>query len=305
MVPQKKERKQRKSSMDASEINSKLSTLEVYDSSSGFVVVPIHYSHDPTKTSDSIKSLRQSYDRAEDWDREMEIDFTAQLGASAYPAFKASLHVKSKLAYRRDLPLRLACDFNVDPCVWEVCQIRNANLYVIDEICQGPTSIPKMITEFRNRYPDHPGGLHLYGDSMGLRRTAQTERTDFQIMELHLQGYPSEIEKKVAPKSPEARARINALNNRLRGYEDVQRIFISEKCVELIKDLQQVVLRPDGKDIMKVYRANDPYAARTHASDALGYLVHREWPVSSEAIKLRLKNRKRAPLKHGKLLGSI
>jgi hypothetical protein len=291
--------------MKAETINKHMQVLEVMDSPSGFVVVPVHYSHDPDKTGEDIARLRQGYDRAEDWDREMEIDFTSQLGASAYPSFNPKIHIKEEIKYRRNLPLCLACDFNVDPCVWEICQIRGGNLYVIDEISLGPTSVPKMVTEFRNRYPDHPGGLTLYGDSMGLKRTVQTERSDFQLMELHLQGYPSEITKKVSPKSPEARARINALNNRLRGHEDVQRIFISAKCVELIADLQQVVLRPDGKDILKVYKATDPYAARTHASDALGYLVHREWPLAREALKLRMKGNKRKPIVYGKLLGSI
>lgn len=292
--------------MKIEDIKEHMSVLAPLDSRSGFVVVPVHYSHDPAKTPEIIARLRESYDRDEDWNREMEIDFTSQLGAAAYPAFNEAIHVKDQITLRKNLPICLACDFNVDPCVFEVCQIRGGNLYVIDEIVQGPTSVADMVVEFRNRYPDHPAEVHVYGDSNGLKRSVSTEKSEYQLIQIHMQGYPSKVVLKVPRGAPLPRNRINSLNNRLKGYEGVQRIFISRDCRELIEDLKQVVLKPDGKDVMKVYKSNDAYAARTHASDALGYLVHREWPLSKEAIKLRAEaHKKRKPLKYGKLLGSL
>jgi hypothetical protein len=279
--------------------------LKPRPSDSGFVVVPVHYSHDPEKTPVIITELRKSYDRVEDFNREMELDFTAQKGSAAYPAFSSQIHVKKELTYRRNLPLCLACDFNVDPCVFEVCQIRGGNLFVIDEICQGPTSIPDMITEFRNLYPDHPAEIHIYGDSMGHRRDSQTEKSDYGLVQIHMQGYPSKVLIKVPRHSPASRSRINSVNNRLKGYEGIQRVFIDSSCKELIADFNQVVLKADGKDVLKVYKESDPYARRTHASDCIGYIIHREWPLSREALKLKSKAKKRKPLKYGKLLGDI
>ena len=186
------------------------------------MVVPVHYSHDPTKDAEFIRNLRQSYDRKEDWDREMEMDFTSQLGAAAYSSFNQALHVKDGIKYNRGLPLCLACDFNVDPCVFEICQIRGGNLYVIDEISIGPTSIPDMITEFRNRYPDHPADLHLYGDANGMKRNVSTEKSEFQLMQIHLQGYPSSVIMKVSPNQPVPRSRIDSFNHRLKGHEGIQ-----------------------------------------------------------------------------------
>lgn len=291
--------------MKAEEANKQMDVLEAMDSNSGFLVVPIHYSHDPAKDVDFIKNLRQSYDRDEDWDREMEMDFTSQLGAAAYPTFNQAVHVKKGLIYRENLPLLLACDFNVDPCIFEVCQIRGGNLFVIDEIVLSPGSIPDMITEFRNRYPDHPAEVHVYGDSNGLRRTAQTEKSDYDLVKIHMQGYPSKVVIKVSRNSPPSRARINSLNNHLKGYEGIQRVFVNNSCVELIADFNQVVLRPDGKDVLKVYKPGDPYAQRTHASDAIGYLVHREWPLAREVLKAKRSQQKRRPVHYGKLLGDL
>jgi len=236
----------------------------------GWVIVPIHYSQDPNKTAEWAQKARAGYARDEDFSQEMELDFTAQLGAPAYPAFTSALHVKDALRYTPELPLCLTCDFNVDPCIFEVCQIRSGRLYVIDEIVLSPGNIPDMVREFRNMYPAHPAGVFIYGDSNGLSRTAQTEKSDYDIMMIHLAGYPSEVRLKVPRAHPPSRARINSLNNRLKGADGKPFVYISNKCVELIKDFQQVVLRPDGKDVLKIYREDSPYRLRTHASDALG-----------------------------------
>lgn len=289
--------------MSAEEVNKHLSLLEVRDSPSGFTVMPIHYSHDEEKGDEYVENLRRSYDRDEDWDREMEMDFTSQLGAAAYPSFNQGLHVVKKISYKRNLPICLACDFNVDPCIFEICHIRAGNLYVFDEIKLGPASIPDMVVEFRNRYPDHPGEVHIYGDSNGMTRNAQTQKSDYDLIKVHMQGYPSKVVIKVSRKHPASRERVNSLNNRLKGFENIQRVYIASCCVELIKDLKEVVLRPDGRDVLKSYRPGDKYAERTHASDAVGYLIYREWPLVKEARKL--SSAKRKPISYGKLLGEL
>lgn len=282
-----------------------LTVLRPQKAPSGFVVTPIHYSMDPEKTEQWASDARKAYDRDEDWRREMELDLTAQLGTAAYPSFNYNLHTRDTLKYNQNLPLCLACDFNVDPMAWIICQIRGGLLLVLDEIVTGPTSIPDMVEEFRNRYPDHPAELHIYGDSNGMTRTAQTERSDYDLMQIYLQNYPSKMVMKVPRKPPRSRDRINSLNHKLKGHERKPGIILSRQCRHLIADLLEVVLRPDGKDVMKTYKLDDPYSARTHASDALGYLVHREWPIIKEAIELRAHREKRKPLRHGKLLGEI
>lgn len=271
----------------------------------GWCVVPIHFSHDPHKTAEWAVKARAGYARDEDWQQEMELDFTAQLGVSAYPAFNYTLHVKEGLRYSPELPLCLACDFNVDPCIFEVAQIRGGKLFVIDEIVLSPGNIPDMVREFRNAYPAHPAGVFIYGDTNGLTRTAQTEKSDYDLMMIHLAGYPSPVKLKVPRAHPPSKARINSFNNRLKGGDGKPLVYISDKCTELIKDMQQVVLRPDGKDVLKIYREDSAYRLRTHASDALGYLIFREWPTILEAMKLKTNNKPRLPLKYGKLLGEI
>lgn len=239
--------------------------------------------------------------------REMEHDFTAQLGTAAYPAFSEKLHVKKAIKLSPTIPIALCCDFNVDPCVFEICQIKNGYLLVIDEVCLSPASIPEMVNEFRNRYPAHIAGINIYGDSNGLTRSVQTQKSEYDLMKLHFRGYPGAITIKVPRNPPRPKDRINALNNKLKGYEDRPMMFISSQCPELIADLTEVVLNKSGNDVLKKYSDDGTgYNNRTHASDAVGYLAYREWPLNTEAIKEKLrKNKPRKPIKYGKLAGSI
>ncbi len=51
----------------------------------GFLVVPIHYSHDPEKDNEWLMAQRQKYqserdDWEKDWDREMEMDSRSRKG---------------------------------------------------------------------------------------------------------------------------------------------------------------------------------------------------------------------------------
>jgi hypothetical protein len=160
------------------------------------------------------------------------------------------------------------------------------------------------VTEFRNRYPDHPAEVHVYGDSMGTRRSMQTMRSDYQLIELFMKGYPSRVVMKVTRASPVPKDRIDSLNHKLKGVNGKPAILVAKKCVEVIQDLQEVALNRDGTNVHKTYNAEDPYSKRTHATDALSYQTYREWPISKEIIASRLKqsSKVRKPLKHKNLL---
>jgi len=275
----------------------------------GWIVLPIPYWADDAKGKGSQweKDQRALYDREDDWAREMLSDFTAQLGTAAYPSFDPKIHVNhEEINIDVSRPLCIAIDFNLSWLNGVICQITGGKIFVIDEISLQPGTIDKWVQEFRNRYPGHPGGVHIYGDSNGHRRNVQTGKSEYDLMMLGLAGYASDVELRAPRAAPNPRDRINSLNRKLRGHEDAPGIEISANCHELIQDFQEVVLRPDGKDVLKIYKDSDPYAARTHASDGLGYLVYREFPIRNEALRLKAKGRKpRAPIEYGNLLGEF
>lgn len=292
--------------------------LEPIRTPRGFLLFPVHYTHDPDKASDDwCFNARKDYASQTDWNREMEIDFSSQAGNRAYTAFDRRVHVAEEdIPVNPLLPLHLEVDFNVDPCIWEISQTRvaedpvtqarhNVDAYV-DEIVLAPASIKGMVEEFRNRYPAHKAEVWVYGDGTGHGRDAQTARSDYDLMRLEFKDYPSNVLWLVPKNNPLERDRVNAVNRRLVGENGRPGVLISPRCKELIQDFEEVVFRPDGAKILKVYATADPYHRRTHSSDCAGYRIWREYPVISEAVKVQTEKRLPPPKReYGRLLGQL
>jgi hypothetical protein len=298
-----------------------MSVLHPIRSPRGFTIIPVHYSHDPAKSSNPewLEAEQKKYSRPDEWDKEMEIDFRSRAGKPAYPAFRRSLHLRKGLTetYIPMLPLCLQVDFNVDPMVWEVGQIVKGRPKVFNEIrLPGPeggsATIEAMVREFRNLYPSHRARVSVYGDATGHARTSQTGQSDYALMKLAFRGYSGELEWKVPAANPLVKDRLNAVNRMLSGVDGLPGIEIDEdNCPELVRDLEEVVLiekkaagGAPSIDILKVYDPSDPYHERTHASDCVGYLISREWPVAIEAVRAT-SAKARPPLKFGRLLGDV
>lgn len=282
---------------------------KVIKSDTGFVIVPVHYTHDPEKCSDEWRAVemakyeRESFDWDKKWNREMELDFTAVSGAPAYPSFGPA-NAQSDLRYNPALPLCLCCDFNVEPMVWEVAQVVQNIACFIDEVFMTPGNVPGMIEEFRNRYPAHPAEIWVYGDATGRGRTAQTAKSYYDLIRLAMRGYPSPVHYRVPIFNPSIPDRINAFNLKLRGTEGQVGVLIDkDKCPELIKDLVEVVTKEDGRKIVKITRKEDPYFWRTHSSDSAGYFIFREWPTVKEVI--RTSSKPRGPRRYTTVLGEM
>ncbi len=291
----------------------KLNLLKPFKSPTGFSIVPVHYTYDPDKISpewmlqEQAKYRRESVDWQKVWDREMELDFTSVSGSPAYPNFR-DMNLRSDMELFEDLPLCLCCDFNVEPMIWEIAQIQfiggDRVPVFLDEIMISPGTVDEMVEEFRNRYPSHPAEIWVYGDSTGAGRSYQTARSGYDLIRLAFRGYASPLRFRVPPKNPDQRDRLNAFNLKLRDPEGQARCFVSkERCPHLIKDFREVVTKEDGTRIVKVSKRENPYFWRTHASDAAGYFVYREWPVRQEVIKAMPKRRRRP--QYRRILGEM
>jgi hypothetical protein len=83
------------------------------------------------------------------------------------------------------------------------------------------------------------------------------------------------IRQNVARYPPPVRDRIIAVNYRLRMGEDKALLMINPVCKYLIRDLERVKWKEGA---LGVIDKSDPDL--THASDALGYFIHREYPIA-------------------------
>jgi hypothetical protein len=269
----------------------------------GISIVPVHYSHDNDKDAEWAAHERLRYAKDADWRREYELDFSALSGAPAYPAFRRETHVTSEVVFHDTRPLCLALDFNVSPMAAAICQINGGWLDIWDEIFIDPGTVENVATELRNRHPSHKAEVWVYGDASGSNR-GQTARSSYDLLRIGMAGYPASLVLKVPAANPHVGDRVNAFNYRLKASDGAPGVRIHPRCVELIKDLMEVRLRPDGKQIEKVMKLDDPYHLRTHISDAVGYLIAREWPVVGEMAKV-FKAKARPPLVYKTVLGAM
>ena len=272
----------------------------------GFVMVPVHYSHDPAKDdkwkSDAIEKYKTDRDDWQNsWNREMEMDFTSISGAAAYHYTEANF--LKGLEYSVSLPLCLTMDFNVEPCVWEVAQIIRGLVCYIDEIRLSPASIEAMVREFRNKYPAHQGELWIYGDATGNGRNPQTGKSCYDLVRLYLRGYPATQVWKVPMTNPQVIDRVNSFNLKMRGADGLVGVLIDpDKCPELVRDLKEVKIA--NGQIVKIKKREDPYFYRTHASDSASYLVFREFPVV-KALMASTPKRRTAERRYKQVLGAM
>lgn len=70
---------------------------------------------------------------------------------------------------------------------------------------------------------------------------------------------------------------MNAVNRRLMTASGEVRLYIDPKCKHLIESLEKVIYKPGSRDIDKTGNVE-------HSADALGYPVHRRYPVKNRVI---------------------
>lgn len=165
-----------------------------------------------------------------------------------------------------DRPIDIGMDFNVNPMTAEFSQQAGTEVHVCDEIVLQHSNTPELCEEIKSKYPNSI--FNVYPDSSGKSKSSKGT-TDFQIIkevlgdQLEKMHYP--------PKNPRLKDRFNAVNGMLCNAKKERKLFINKaKCPELVKDFRQTTAPYEE------FKKKNP--KRTHASDALGYKIHRKYP---------------------------
>lgn len=204
--------------------------------------------------------------------QEYEASFEDATG-QVYYAYDIKTHLDDTLQIIKGQPLILCVDFNVDPCVWEVCQYDGKTVNVLDEIALRNTNTEAMTKEYLNRYPNQK--TIIYGDSAGSSRTTAGE-SDYIIM--RRMGL---TDQRIKRANPRVKDRVNSVNSMLRNASGDVRIKHTSKCKMLEKDFHKVTWR--NGDIDK--RDGE----RTHATDAFGYYIESEFGFNKYTPDPKLK----------------
>lgn len=223
--------------------------------------------------------------------QEYEASFENYAG-SVYYAFDREYNCAAQ-QFNPLFPVCWSLDFNNNPMASVIGQIedrttradaamghRNVRLNVLDEIVLPQSNIGEVCRLFLDKIEKLAGGrtveLQVYGDAAGSNKN-HTGQSDWEMVwqylnRTHLVKWSSHV----PSADPLIKDRVNAMNSLICSYTGERRLFVDPKCKELVKDLEQVGWKEDasGNNTGQLDKS-DP--ARTHVSDALGYLVHEEF----------------------------
>ncbi len=233
------------------------------------------------KTPDYYERLESSYD-PKFYQQEVLGEYLNSRADRVYHCFNPAVHL-TKQTYDPSKPLLWALDFNVAPMSSVILQQQSGDrLVVIDEIVLERATTEEAGLEFENRYGGHSAGLEIYGDASG-RNMHTTGTTDYTMLQSFLyRANFRNVKLRVPSKNPPVLDRVKRVNALLTSARGEVRLEIDPKCKELTKDFEEVMFKPDSGVVDKV---RDP--RRTHASDALGYVV---WELYGEKVKTGEKN---------------
>jgi hypothetical protein len=228
-----------------------------------------------TKTPDYYERLESSYD-PKFYEQEVLGEYVNSRADRVYHCFNPAVHVVEAF-YDPHLPLMWALDFNVSPMSSVVLQKSGQRLVVIDEIVLDRATTAEACQEFENRYKGHAGLLEVFGDASG-HNMHTTGTTDYTTLNAFLirAGFRN-MKQRVPKANPPVLDRIRKVNALLTNAIGEVGLEIGPKCTELIKDFEEVMYKSGSGVIDKV---RDPL--RTHASDALGYVI---WELFGERPK--------------------
>jgi len=230
---------------------------------------------------DFYERLKGSYDE-NFYRQEVLGDYLNAKGSLVYKAFSREANLRSE---ELD-PLRQVCwavDFNVTPMSSVIAQVRNGTISVIDEIVLNRASTQDACEEFERRIGIPAGGVVVYGDASGASMQT-TGFSDYTVIREFFKQRSAKVAYRVPCANPAVKDRVGAVNAKLKNALGETQLLVNPRCKELIADFEQVSYREDSMQIDK-----DKDRRRTHASDALGYLVCQEFksaPVGERRERL-------------------
>ena len=229
-------------------------------------------------TVEEIESAKRMLDE-KDYNEQYNASWET-VGGAVFYAFSDILNVSDSITYSRQLPLLIGCDFNVDPMAWMICQVRDKELFVLDELWMRNTNTESALAEIKKRYGDHQAGIRFFGDATGkARKTAASESDYVQIR--NFQGL-QDARVLFPDSNPPRHDRFASCNAMFCNAAQERRCKIHPRCKNLIRDLTTRAYEPGTSE-------PDDHDDISHASDALGYLIHWLYP-------LKIKGSHEAPM---------
>lgn len=193
--------------------------------------------------------------------------------------------------YNPNDPLILMFDFNKDPgpaCVGqemnraipgqEASPTKTTTAIIGEVFIPRNSNTVRVCKRLVQDWSEHKGYVFCYGDSTGgAGGSAKISGSDWDLVKKVLQPvFGRRLIFKVPEANPRERVRVNSVNSRILNTLDESYFVIDpQKAPMTVKDFEGVRVIEGGTG--EIDKKRDP--ALTHLSDAVGYYIHREYPV--------------------------
>lgn len=224
---------------------------------------------DPNEIEDARRELDPKT-----FKQEYEATFETMTGR-VYYGWDRELN-NTKNTWDKNYPLKIMCDFNVNPMKWAIGQTIGKEIFIIGEVVEHNTYTQSMSRAIGDRY-GYETYYQIYGDFSGTARSTKSRTTDYQI----IQSILTNSELFIKP-NPTIVDRINALNALLCNSKNERRMFVNISLApHAVKDFEQVVWH-------KTKREPDQMTNHdlTHISSGIGYFADYDYSLKG---KIRVK----------------
>jgi len=207
----------------------------------------------------------------------------------AYYVFDERIHCRP-LKYEPKQALVLCFDFNVEPGVAAIIQEQTLpngleGTGVIGEVhIPRNSNTPAVCRKIVQDWGEHKGKVACYGDATGgASGTAKVSGSDWDLVKAELKPvFGERLIFRVKAGNPRERARINAVNSRLKSASGEIRLMVDPaKAPNVVKDFEGVQLLKGGSG--EIDKRSTPML--THVSDAIGYYIDFCYPVTPQIMQ--------------------
>lgn len=222
--------------------------------------------------------------------QEYEADFTNFEGRCYYPFISETHCAPLRQLYNPRAVLAFCFDFNVEPGVAAVCQevtLPNGleGTAVLGEVyIPRNSNTPAVCRKLIQDWGGHNGRVICFGDATGgSRGSAKVAGSDWDLIKAEFRQSPlaNKISYEVPSANPAERARVNAVNSRLKSESgDIRLMVDPQTAPHVVKDLEGVVLLKGGSG--EIDKKSTPELS--HISDALGYYIERRFPIQGKPV---------------------
>lgn len=218
-------------------------------------------------TPDEIRIARSQMDER-DYQEQYEANWVTAGGACFY-AFDLNVNVR-RVTYNPNEDILVGSDFNVTPMAWVLFHLRKGCLEAFDEIYLRDTNTQRTLDTLHARYgATHKGGWRFIGDASSSARKTAASHSDYVQIKNDKRFKNATTEYPTS--NPPVRDRIASCNALLCNSLGESRLFFDPCCRNTIMDVAMRGLDEFGMP------QNGPNMG--HASDAVGYVVHRLFPL--------------------------